>query len=53
VAFVFEQKAFDIIMASDIDSAIKKKLANAKIYVEGRGIKIDVKDVSIIKDVKK
>lgn len=53
VAFMFGQKAFDIIMASDIDSAIKKELANAKVYVEGRGIRIDVKDVSIIKDVRK
>ncbi len=53
VAFVFGQKAFDAIMASDIDSAIKKELADAKVYVEGRGIRIDVKDDVVLKDIKK
>ena len=53
VAFMFGQKAFDTIMASDIDSSIKKELADAKVYVEGRGIRIDVKDDAVFKDIKK
>lgn len=31
----------------------KKKLADTKVYVEGRGIRIDVKDDAIFKDIKK
>ena len=50
---MFGQKAFDTIMASDIDSSIKKELADAKVYVEGRGIRIDVKDDAVFKDIKK
>lgn len=53
MAFMFRQKAYDTIMASDIDSAIKKELADAKVYVEGRGIRIEVKDDVVLKDIKK
>ena len=51
VAFVFGQKATDKIMASDISTTIKTELMNARVYVEGRGIRIDVKDHSNLNDI--
>ena len=52
VAFVFGQKAMDLIMKSQISDAIKNELQAAKVYAEGRGIRIDVNDEGIINDVK-
>ncbi len=51
VAFVFGQKATDQIMASDIAKVIKSDLANAKKYVEGRSIAIEVKNHEPIEDI--
>ncbi len=53
VAFVFGQKATDEIVSSAIDETIKTELKNAKVYAEGRGIRIDVKNQSLLKDLKK
>lgn len=53
VAFVFGQKAFDIILKSDVSGAIKKELEMAKAYAEGRGIRIDVKNDDTLSDIKK
>lgn len=53
VAFVFGQKASDTIFESNISATIQKELKLAKAYVEGRGIRIDVKDKSIVNDIKK
>lgn len=50
-AFVFGQKATDAIMASNISNAIKDELNSARVYAEGRGIRIDVKDETIMKDI--
>lgn len=52
-AFVFGQKATDVIMKSDISDTIKSELQSAKVYAEGRGIRIDVKDDKILDDIKK
>ncbi len=43
VAFVFGEKAFNHIMQSDISHSIKESLSSAKVYAEGRGIRIDIK----------
>jgi hypothetical protein len=51
VAFVFGQKATDSVMESEISSAIKTELMQATKYAEGRGIRIDVKNDSIIPDI--
>lgn len=51
VAFVFGQKAVDIIQLSKISDTIKKELMEAKVYAEGRGIRIEVKDKSMIRDI--
>ncbi len=52
VAFVFGQRATDIIMQSQISQTIKTELSAARVYAEGRGIRIDVKSDNIISDIK-
>jgi hypothetical protein len=51
-AFVFGQKATDTILQSQISTEIKKELESAKVYAEGRGIRIDINDEIIINDIK-
>ncbi len=51
-AFVFGQKAFDSILKSEIDQALKDELAAATVYAEGRGIRIPVKNAKLLKDIK-
>lgn len=51
VAFVFGQKATDKILMSDVSDEIKNDLSTARIYAEGRGIRIDVKNGEILKDI--
>ena len=53
VAFVFGQKALDIILETDVDQNIKDNLLAAKKYAEGRGISIEVRDQSNISDIRK
>lgn len=53
VAFVFGQKATGEILESDIAKEIKTEIENAKVYAEGRGIRIDVKDKRVVDDIKK
>jgi len=53
VAFVFGNKATEKILASEISGKIKVELKNARVYAEGRGIRIDVKDDSPLTDIKK
>ena len=52
VAFVFGQKATDTILRSNISENIKNELTSAKVYVEGRGIRIDVKNKKVLNDIK-
>jgi hypothetical protein len=52
VAFVFGQKATDEILKSGIAESIKTEIKNAKVYAEGRGIRIDVKSKPALGDVK-
>lgn len=51
VAFVFGQKSTDIIMKSDISQAIKSELEAARVYAEGRGIRIDIRNEEDIRDI--
>lgn len=53
VAFVFGQKATDFILKSSISAPIKTELEAAKVYAEGRGIRIDVTDKAILSEIKK
>lgn len=52
-AFVFGQKAMDEICTSTISETIINELKAAKVYTEGRGIRIDVRDNSVMDDLKK
>ena len=52
VSFVFGQKATDAVLDSTIAEDIRKDLRNARVYAEGRGIRIDVKNKSPLKDIK-
>jgi hypothetical protein len=53
VAMIFGEKATQKILKSNISDEIKKELESAKAYVEGRGIRIDIKDASNIVDITK
>lgn len=50
-AFVFGQKATEQILESTISEVIKTELRAAKIYAEGRGIRIEVRDKSNLNDI--
>jgi len=52
IVMIFGQKATDIIMNSPVNQAIKKELASAKVYVEGRGIRLDILNETILNDLK-
>jgi hypothetical protein len=52
VAFVFGQKATDVILKSNISEYIKNEPKSAKAYAEGRGIRIDVKNKKVMNDIK-
>lgn len=51
VAFVFGQKAVIEIEKSNIAESIKHELREAKVYSEGRGIRIEVKNNDILNDI--
>jgi hypothetical protein len=52
VAFVFGQKATDCIMKSQIAGSIKLELENARVYAEGRGIRLEIRDELLMVDIK-
>ena len=52
-AFVFGQKATDVILKSNISHDIKEEIKGAKVYGEGRGIRIEVKNKSILNEIEK
>jgi hypothetical protein len=51
VAFVFGDKATDAILESTIADSIKTEIKAAKKYAEGRGIRIDIKDQTLVSDI--
>lgn len=53
VAFVFGEKAVEKIKESSINPKIIEELLAAKKYAEGRGIRIDVKEKGVLKDLLK
>jgi len=52
VAFVFGEKATKDAFNSNITSEIKTIIESARVYAEGRGFKIEVRDAAIIEDIK-
>jgi len=53
VTMVFGQKATDQILASDISADTKDELMKSRVYMEGRVIRLDIIDSSLINDIKK
>ena len=53
IAFVFGEKAYNYILQTNISQRIKDMLTSAKVYVEGRGIMLDIKKNDDILDVLK
>ncbi len=51
VAFVFGQAAYEEILAENISPRIKQELEQARVYTEGRGIRIDVRDNIDLTDI--
>jgi len=52
VAFVFGGKGMEYILQTNVSNEIKTELQNARVYAEGRGIRISVENGNIIKDIK-
>lgn len=52
-ALIFGDRAVEQIISSDIAEYIQSELMSAKKYAEGRGIRVEVKDVSLVEDLKK
>ena len=52
VVMIFGQKATDAVMNSQVAEALKSELASAKVYVEGRCIRIDILNETILSDLK-
>ncbi len=52
ISLIFGDRAVEHIMESPVDEGIKKGLREARKYAEGRGIPIDVKDESVLADIK-
>ena len=52
IVFVFGDKAVKEIEKSDISDKMKSDVVNAKKYVEGRGLSIEVKNRKCIPDIK-
>ena len=50
--FVFGEKAYNRIMESKISKHIKDELSSVKVYGEGRGIRIEVRNAKLIEDLK-
>jgi hypothetical protein len=53
VAFVFGEKATDLVLKSDVDVSIRNELLQARRYAEGRGIRLDVRNKKASKDIEK
>lgn len=51
VAFTFGDKATDLIFKSKLPESIKKKTADAKKYVEGRTIQLEVKNEKELQNI--
>lgn len=52
-SLVFGEKATQQIMQSSVSEEIKKNIREARVYAEGRGIRIEVKNAEILGDIKK
>ncbi len=52
-SFVFGEKATKEALGSSLSEEILNIIRSAKVYAEGRGIRVDVKNKDLIEDIKK
>lgn len=52
-AFVYGEKAATAALGSDISPEIKHIISSAKVYAEGRGFRIEIKNDEKLNDIKK
>lgn len=52
-ALVFGDNAYREILKSEVSEDIKENLRKAKVYIEGRGIRIEVYDIKPVNDIKR
>jgi hypothetical protein len=52
VAFVYGNEATEAALNSDLSQEIKSLIQSARVYAEGRGFRIDVKNIDIVEDIK-
>ena len=52
-SFVFGAKATEQAMEANISEAIKQAMSEAKVYAEGRGFRIEVRNAKAASDIKK
>ena len=52
VTMVFGQKATDAILSSQVADTLKSELASSQVYPEGRVIRMDVMNESLLNDLK-
>lgn len=50
---IFGQKATDQILEADISESLKTGLMNAKVYMEGRPISLEIRDNTFLNDIKR
>jgi hypothetical protein len=51
-SFVFGHKATEQVFESNITEGIKENLKAARVYAEGRGVAVEVREDSVLNDVK-
>ncbi|MBN1634199.1 MAG: DUF3788 family protein [Ignavibacteria bacterium] len=51
-ALIFGDKAVSEVMKSSVSGEIKEMLIKVKKYIEGRGIRIEIKNSKPVKDIK-
>ena len=51
-AFVFGDKAVEVILQGDFPEDVKRELRNARKYAEGRGIRVEVRREEVVEVVK-
>jgi hypothetical protein len=52
VALVYSEKATKAALESDVSDEIKATIQSARVYAEGRGFRVEVKEQSMIKDIR-
>lgn len=52
LSFIFGERAFADILKSSVSLKIKEELENAKLYAEGRPLRVEINERGVLKDIK-